>query len=465
MKKILLYILAIFLILEIQVLTTGCANIIPPEGGFRDSLPPLLLRANPADSTRNFSGNKISLSFDEYVQIDNFQQNVIVSPVPRITPTVTYRLNTVSLKLKDSLEANTTYSINFGNSIKDVNESNVMKEFTYVFSTGPSIDSLSFRGNVLLAETGKTDSTLVVILHTKAEDSAVVKERPRYMTKSDGKGNFIFRNLPAGTFYVYALKDDARSLRYMNNKQLFAFADSPVVVQQNTPSKTLYAYEAIKATQTTSTSGTRNAADKRLKFQTTVNSNNTHDLLQKFSFLFETPLRNFDSSKIRFVTDTLYTSVSGHTWSIDSTKKKVTLNYPWQESTLYHFIIKKDFATDTLGQQLLKADTISFITMKNDDYGKLSLRLRNLDLSKNPVLQFVQSEKVVNSFPLTGQTFSQALFLPGEYELRILNDTNKNSIWDPGEFFGKHKQPEIVKPVEKHFTVKKNWENEFEIKL
>lgn len=442
---------------------SGCANIIPPEGGFRDSLPPALLRVSPPDSTRNFSESRISFSFDEYIQIDNFQQNAIVSPVPRNMPTVTYKLNTVSLRLKDTLEANTTYSINFGNSIKDVNESNVMKEFTYIFSTGSSIDSLSFRGNVLLAETGKIDSTLIVILHTKAEDSALVKERPRYMAKSDGKGNFIFRNLPADTFYVYALKDDARSLRYFG-KQLFAFADSPVVVQQNTPSKTLYAYEAVKASQTTSTSGARSAADKRLKFQTTIKSN-THDLLQKFSFLFETSLKQFDSSKIRFATDTLYTPVTEYAWSIDTTKKKVTLNYSWQENTLYHFILEKDFATDTLGQQLLRSDTLSFTTMKSSDYGKLSIRFRNLDFSKNPVLQFVQSEKVVNSFPLSGETFSQTLFLPGEYELRILNDANKNGIWDPGEFFGKHKQPEIVKPVERRINVKENGENEIEIRL
>jgi hypothetical protein len=187
--------------------------------------------------------------------------------------------------------------------------------------------------------------------------------------------------------------------------------------------------------------------------------------LQKFSFQFDKPLRNFDSAKVHFTYDTTYTPVTGHTWSIDSTKKKITLTYPWTENTRYHLVLQKDFAADTLGQQLLRADTISFTTMKNADYGKLSIRFRNLDLSKNPVLQFVQSSAVVNSFPLTGETFSQAIFLPGEYELRILNDANKNGVWDPGEFFGKHIQPEIVKPVERKINVKENWENDFEIRL
>lgn len=468
MKKFVLIKIFSFLFLSILLISqivveTGCANIVPPAGGFRDSLPPVLIKSTPPDSSRNFTGNRISFVFDEYVQLDNFMQNVLISPIPKSTPpaTATTRLNTVSLKLKDPLEPNTTYSINFGESIKDVNEGNVMKGFTYVFSTGPNIDSLSFGGNVLLAETGKTDSTLVVILHTKAEDSVVKKERPRYMTRLDGRGNFIFHNLPPDTFYVYALKDDTRTLRYMDSTKLFAFADSAVVVRQNTKSQTLYAYAYPKSIQASLASGTQNIRDKRLKFQTTV-SGNKHDLLKKFSFTFDRPLQQFDSLKIHFLTDTLYTPVTGYSWSVDSTKKKLALNYSWQENTLYHLILEKDFATDTLGQQLLRADTISFTTMKNSDYGMLTIRFRKLDLSKNPVLQFVQGETVVNSFPLTGETFSQSLFLPGEYELRILYDTNKNGVWDPGQFPGKHKQPEIVKPIDQRINVKPNWENEFE---
>lgn len=461
MKKLFLYILGLFLILEMQVQTTGCANIVPPQGGFRDSLPPVLLKATPPDSSRNFAGNRLSFSFDEYVQVENFSQNVMVSPIPRNPPTATNKLNTVAVRLRDTLQPNTTYTIDFGSAIKDVNEGNLMKNFTYVFSTGPYIDSLTFGGNVLMAESGEIDSTLVVILHTSPEDSAVIQQRPRYMSKLDGKGNFLFRNIPPATFYVYALKDDGRIFRY-NNKQPFAFADSPVVVQQNTPRKQLYAYTEVKPTQQTTGGATANVRDKRLKFQTTVN-NGVHDLLKKFSFQFDRPLLRFDSSRVHFSTDTLYTPVGGHVWSIDSTKKIATLTYPWRENTLYNIIIEKDFATDTLGQQLLKADTVSFITKKNADYGKLSIRFRNLDLSKNPVLQFVQSDAVVNSFPLTSAAFSQALFLPGEYQLRILHDTNKNGVWDPGEFFGKHKQPEIVTPIERKINVKEDWDNEFEI--
>jgi hypothetical protein len=452
------------LIISISVIgDLGCANIVPPQGGFRDSLPPVLVKANPADSSVNVTGKKVSFSFDEYVLVDNFQQNVIVSPIPKTLPNYLNRLNTVSVTLKDTLEPNTTYTINFGDAIKDVNEGNIMKNFTYVFSTGPAIDSLSFHGNVVLAETGQVDSTLIVLLHKNPADSAVRNERPRYIARLDNKGNFLFKNLPPGTFYVYALKDDSRSYRYLDNSKLFAFADSAVVVQHNTTPKTLYAYQAEKPKEIAASATTGKSVDKRLKFQTSLKSGNSQDLTQKLSFSFERRLRNFDTSKISFTSDTSYTPVTGYSWSIDSTRKKVVLNYPWTENTPYHLVLQKDFAADTLGQQLLRADTISFKTMKISDYGKLSIRFRNLDFSKNIVIQFVLNGEVAYSFPLTEANFSQSLFLPGEYELRILYDTNKNGVWDPGQFFGKHKQPEIIKPISRKVTVRPNWNNEIEI--
>ena len=125
----------------------------------------------------------------------------------------------------------------------------------------------------------------------------------------------------------------------------------------------------------------------------------------------------------------------------------------------------KDFAQDSVGKKLLKTDTLSFRTRKLADYGSLQLKFRNLDLTKHPVLYFVTGETVFKTVPLGSTNFSQSLFLPGEYELRILYDDNNNGTWDAGHFFGKHKQPEIVKPIERKITVKAAWQNEIEITL
>jgi hypothetical protein len=448
---------------------SGCANIIPPEGGPRDSLPPILRRASPPDSSLNFEDKTITLSFDEYVDADNYLQEMIVSPVPANMPNVTRKLNTVTVKLRDTLEPNTTYTINFGNTIKDVNEGNPLKNFTYTFSTGSYIDSLEFTGNVILAETGDIDTTLTILLHKKNIDSALIKEKPRYVAKTDGRGNFRFKNLPTGTFYVYALKDEGGSFRYMNPTQLFAFHDSAVIVGDSTKSVTLYAYagkETKPASPVPSTTDDRNRrqTEKRLKFTTNL-SGDKQDLLEKLMITFETKLKTFDSSKVSFVTDTTYTPLTDYSWELDSTRKILSLDYAWQEGALYHLILEKDFATDSLNQQLLKKDTISFRAKQRSDYGKLTIRFRNLDLSQNPVLLFVQNNDVKKSFPLTSNSFSEELFPPGDYNLRILSDSNKNSVWDPGVFFGKRQQPELVKPVQRAVNVKPNWENSFDIDI
>jgi hypothetical protein len=142
---------------------------------------------------------------------------------------------------------------------------------------------------------------------------------------------------------------------------------------------------------------------------------------------------------------------------------KNTLTHAWKENSSYHIALEKDFATDSAGRQLLKSDTLDFTTRAIAEYGSLAIRFRNLDLAKNPVLQVFQSEALKGSYPLTSINFSEPMFFPGEYELRILNDENKNGKWDPGIFFKKRQQPELVKPVQRKITVRPNWSNEFEI--
>lgn len=472
MKKPVLIKIISFLSLSVLLLfqaflQPGCANIVPPEGGLRDTLAPVLTKATPVNATRNFSNNRITFSFDEYVDLENYQQNVIVSPVPNNMPIISRKLNTILVRLRDTLQPNTTYSINFGKAIKDINEGNIMKDFTYIFSTGSYIDSLQFTGKVILAETGEVDSTLTILLHSTPEDSALINKRPRYVTKTDATGNFIFRNLPPDTFYVYALKDEGGSYRYMSTEQLFAFRDTSVITGPQTKPVTLYAYAAKKEEKERPAATSRNnnkATEKRLRYQSNLNAGK-QELLDQFTLTFETPLRSFDSSKIHLSTDSSYTPVTGHRWEMDSTKKKLALVYTWNENISYNLILEKDFATDTLGQQLLKNDTLNFISKTKSDYGKLSIRFRNLDLSKNPVLLFVQGTDLKRSYPLNAATFTVPLIEPGEYSLRILYDDNKNGRWDPGVFFGKRIQPELVHPVPRSVNIRPNWDNRFEIAL
>ena len=444
--------------------------MIPPTGGDRDSLPPLLVKVTPPDSSRGFNAKTITFTFDEYIdqQLQDLAKNLIVSPMYSVMPVVEPKLKTLTIRIKDTLEPNTTYYYNFGDAIKDVNEGNVLHNFSYIFTTGNYFDTLQFSGKVVLAETGGFDSTLIVMLYRSGDDSALTKENPRYISKVDGKGNFRFQYLPGGTFYLYALKDEGGPKRYFG-KTLFAFADSAVEIKPGAAPITLYAFEEKKVQPSSlinSTGGNRPGAkpdERRLRFSTTLGGN-MQDLLDSFNLNFEQPLRNFDSTKLRLSTDSAFNPTPA-SWQMDSLKKKLTLKITWKENTLYHLILDKDFADDSSGRKLLKTDTISFTTKKQADYGSLKISFTNIDLSKNPVLQFSQNGQVKKTFPLNSTELNQSLFNPGEYELSILYDANKNGHWDPGNFFEGRKQPELVKPLNKKITVRSNWDNEFEITL
>ncbi|MFN5931544.1 MAG: Ig-like domain-containing protein, partial [Sphingobacteriales bacterium] len=171
MLRNLLYILGLFLIIGTSF---RCGQPLPPTGGMKDTIPPNLIRALPKDSATNTIAKKIILEFDEYVQLQEVQQQLVVSPVPKIQPLIESKLRTVTISIKDTLQDNTTYSFNFGNSLQDINENNPLKNFTYVFSTGSSIDSGNISGQILIAETGKPDSTILAILHPDLSDTAVV---------------------------------------------------------------------------------------------------------------------------------------------------------------------------------------------------------------------------------------------------------------------------------------------------
>jgi hypothetical protein len=467
----LLFFALFFITIVSAVSNSGCANIIPPSGGPRDTIPPVLVYANPKDSALHFAGNKIVLIYNEYLNSTDIRTELLVNPVPKVDPIIDAKLRQVTLRLKDTLQPNTTYSFRFGKGIKDNNEGNVLRNFTYVVSTGGHIDDGELSGTVVVANTGKPDSTIVAMLHLKFNDSAVAKDRPRYMARLDSAGHFRFRFIQPGSYALYAMKDDGGAHKYLSKAQLFAFADSAVTIERNTPPVTMYAYSEIPNTSSskpvTPAKPTKaNDKDKRLLFQTSI-ANGVFDVLDTFRFLFPNPLKVFDSTRIRF-TDENFQDIDPKTYRFarDSTNKKFTLFFIWPTDTKYHLIAARDFAQDSAGRKLLKPDTISFRTKKDIEYGEVRVRVLNLDLSKRPVLQFVSGDAIKYAYPfVNSRQIRRVLFPPGDYELRVLYDTNGNGVWDPGLFFGKHRQPEIVIPIRKKYTVKANWDNDLDITL
>ena len=460
----LISILFVFILFAaISILPSGCAQIGSPTGGPKDSLPPQLVRALPALKTTNFNSNRITLTFNEFVDVKEVQQNLLVSPLMKVQPTVEAKLKTITIKIKDTLEANTTYALNFGDAIVDNNEGNPLRNFTYVFSTGPTIDSLELDGSVLIAENNKTDSTIVALLYRGTDDSAVVKRKADYLARVDKDGKFRFTNLAAGPYKLYALKDGDGGKYYNISTELFGFVADTLYPERKPKSVQLYVSAREKEMPKASTRPA-GSTEKRMRYNTSfAASANRQELTAPLRFTFNKPLVGWDSTAIT-LTDTNYITLPKQRWSLDSTRTVVTLAYNFPPDQPYFLLVRGKAFKDSTGLTIDRTDTLSIRTKAESDYGNLVLRFKNFKNDTPLLLQFVKSNEVVYSSPVTAAIWSNKLFTPGDYELRLLFDTNKNGQWDPGDYF-LNRQPERIRVLDEKLGIRANWDNEREISL
>ena len=226
------------------LLLFGCASMQKPQGGPKDRTPPKLLKSTPPNMTRNFKEKEIRLDFDEYFTLKNQSQEISLSPAMDKLPTYKVSKKSIVIDFKDTLQKNTTYVINFGKSIADVNEGNILQNFTYVFSTGSHIDSLSVSGNVqnLMTQEKETKDVTVMLFPVK-KDSLFGKKRPTIYATIDSSGNFSLNNLHEGDYYIYALKEIAANRIYDNDNELIAFQTQPVHLRKDTANIHLFLFK------------------------------------------------------------------------------------------------------------------------------------------------------------------------------------------------------------------------------
>jgi hypothetical protein len=461
-----------FLVLAIWALSSimqleGCANIVPPSGGPKDSLPPYLIAARPIDSALGVFPKEILVGFNEYITTTSIQENLIISPTLKNMPLIDARLNSIRIRIADTLLDNTTYSIQFGNAIKDVNEGNILKNFTYVFSTGNRLDTGKIKGKVVLAESGKVDSSFVVILHPAAKDSAIFKERPNYYTKLNGKGQFGFNFLPKGSYHIFVLPNDYTK-KYDDSTKFFAFLDSSISIETTKDSIQLYAFQGAKKPiklKSSSTIKSTKRTGATLKYSKDFDGSE-QDILHPLHLTFETPIHFNDSFSI-VLCDTFNKKLAGANISIDSAHPEtIIVSYPWKFSTKYRLIIPQASIKDSLNNILLKTDTLAFITKKEEAYNSATIKMKGFENLKNPILQLSQEDKVKFSFPIHSALLTIKQLPLGEYTLTLLIDNNNNGKWDTGAYYGKQKrQPEMVKWFTTPLNIRANWENEISLIL
>ena len=216
--------LRLLLVMVAAAVMVACANMGRPEGGPRDELPPVYVRSNPAMGQLNFNGNKITVDFDENIQLDDAMNKIVVSPAQRNTPAISSNGRRVTIELRDTIMPNTTYTIDFADAVKDLNEGNVLDGFAMDFATGDTIDTLRISGMVFEARTLEPAQGMLVGVYSNTSDTAISTLPFERITKTNQLGQFTLRNLKAGSYRVYALNDINRDYHWDRSEDV-AFYD------------------------------------------------------------------------------------------------------------------------------------------------------------------------------------------------------------------------------------------------
>lgn len=238
----------VFTFLITFIISTSCAKRGFIDGGPKDTIAPVLLISKPENYTTNFTGKDIRLFFDEYIKLKDVDKQLIVSPPlktkPDITPLTASKY--INLRLRDTLQENTTYSFNFGQSIQDNNEGNAFQSFTYVISTGSYIDSLTLKGRIKDAYHKKTDDYVSVFLYDfndNFSDSIVYKKLPRYASNTLDKGNdFELKHLKPGKYKLVVIKDKNNNYKFDPKSEKIGFHSDYITI----PNDTIYEVELFK---------------------------------------------------------------------------------------------------------------------------------------------------------------------------------------------------------------------------
>lgn len=195
------------LLLLTLTLVAACARMGNPDGGWYDETPPRVVGASPTEKATGVKTRKLHIRFNEFIKIENATENVVVSPPQLETPDIKAGGKSIDIELKDSLKANTTYTVDFSDAITDNNEGNPLGNYTYSFSTGEHIDTMEVSGWVLAAENLEPVKGILVGLYANLADSAFRTQPMLRVAKTDGRGHFVIRGIAPGKYRVYALQD------------------------------------------------------------------------------------------------------------------------------------------------------------------------------------------------------------------------------------------------------------------
>lgn len=228
------------------LLVSSCAQVRTPSGGDRDEIPPKVIASYPQSMTTSFHGSQIIIEFDEYVQLDNPREQILISPPLAKAPDVKLKSSkTLVIDLgEELLPENTTYTINLGESIKDNNEGNVLLENVFLFSTGDFIDSLSISGQAVSGKYLEPLADVTMLAFPAGTDSIVLGQRPQYVTRCDAGGHFTFSHMASGEYELIALLDLDKDLKVDKNESI-GFLLEPTIASMASDSNLVLRIHAL----------------------------------------------------------------------------------------------------------------------------------------------------------------------------------------------------------------------------
>ena len=522
----------IFTILSLAIVS-GCAKRGNPTGGPLDSLPPVLVNANPKLNSTNFNSEEIRLTFDEFVKLDKVQDQLIISPPINKSAYEIKPLNGVTkkvfLKFLDTLDINTTYTINFGNSIKDNNENNPLTFFSYTFSTGETIDSLYVKGNISDAYDLETDEYVSIQLYrvdSTLNDSIIFNKRPTYISNSLDSTSYKFQNLKEGKYLIIAIKDVDNNYFFDPFYDKIGFIDSLITlpkdsiidlklfkeetdliwdrphfinsekigfgyygklnlkkieINSNLPDSVDYTFTKEVDKDTIYLWLSRNSFDS-LNFNliekdttklTTIKFDREKDTLidslsiraktinvihlkESFKLSSNIPIKKIEDSLItvRDIDSILVPFVS----SINDNLDEIDLKFEVSPSDNYRIFIMPDAIKDIKG---VTNDTLQFnLTSQSlEDYGNIFLDVIRNSQSKF-ILHLIDTKgDIIREYMNvdSNSTYNFEYIRPGKYTFRLIEDSNKNDIWDTGNYLQKV-SPEPVYYFPSELEVRANWD-------
>ena len=217
-------------IIVATLLLASCANRgIGPQGGPKDSIPPVPLRYDPEPGTLEFKGKRIEVTFNEYLQLNDVSSNLLMSPPQQTPPDVKVWGKKLLVQFQDTLRDSTTYTLDFGDAVCDYHEKVPLHGFSFYFSTGSEIDTLETTGYVYDAATLNPVKGVLVGIHSSMEDSAFVSQPFLRIAKTDSAGFFRIANIHPGTYRLYAVEDMSKDYRLTIGEAL-AFQEEPITV-------------------------------------------------------------------------------------------------------------------------------------------------------------------------------------------------------------------------------------------